>query len=142
MARKLRVAANVAAATALLLVTAAPVQAQEDCTRSVVLALPGVLWSDIERLDPPNIVQAIEDGAWGSMSVRTNSSRTSFASGFVTMGAGARVDGGVTTGGPVEEVTPPVGSPVSENVRVAGVGEVEAGASEEERRVGKSVDQV
>ena len=131
MARKLRVAANVAAATALLLVTAAPVQAQEDCTRSVVLALPGVLWSDIERLDPPNIVQAIEDGAWGSMSVRTNSSRTSFASGFVTMGAGARVDGGVTTGGPVEEVTPPGGSPVSENVRVAGVGEVEAGASDD-----------
>src|SRR5665809_137 len=65
------------------------------------------------------------------MSVRTNSSRTSFASGFVTMGAGARVDGGVTTGGPVEEVTPPGGSPVSENVRVAGVGEVEAGASDD-----------
>ncbi len=131
MARKLRFAANLAAATALLLVMAAPVQAQEDCTRSVVLALPGVLWSDIERLDPPNIVQAIEDGAWGSMSVRTNSSRTSLASGFVTMGAGARVDGGVTTGGPVEEVMPPEGSPVSENVPVAGLGEVEAGASDD-----------
>ncbi|MGH2774658.1 MAG: hypothetical protein ACRDJT_04395 [Actinomycetota bacterium] len=132
MARTLSVVRAFVAATALLLVTAAPVQAQEDCTRSVVLALPGVLWSDIERFDPPHIVQAIEDGAWGSMSVRTNSSRTSLASGFVTMGAGARVDGGVTTGGPVEEVVPPAaGSPVSKNVRVAGVGEVEAGASDD-----------
>ncbi|CAN5603885.1 hypothetical protein BH20ACT23_BH20ACT23_05710 [soil metagenome] len=134
MARTLRVVRTFVAAITLLLVTVAPVQAeaQEECSRSIVLALPGVLWSDIERHDPPNISQAIEDGAWGSMSVRTNSSRTSLASGFVTMSAGARVDGGVTTGGPEEEVTPSTeGSPVSENVRVAGVGEVEAGASDD-----------
>ena len=131
MARTLRLARILVAAAVLLLVAAVPAKAQEDCTRSIVLALPGLLWSDIERFDPPNMVQAIEDGAWGSMSVRTNSSRTSLASGFVTMGAGARVDGGVTTGGPVGEVTPPEGSPVSENVPVAGLGELEAGASDD-----------
>lgn len=132
MARTLRLARIVVASAAISLVTAAPLQAQEDCARSVVLALPGVLWSDIERFEPPNILQAIEDGAWGSMSVRTNSSRTSLASGFVTMGAGTRVDGGVTTGGPVEvegqldeESTP------TEGVRVAGVGEVAAGTSDD-----------
>jgi len=131
MARKLRVGRSLVAATLLLLVTATPAKAQEECGRAVVLALPGVLWSDIERHDAPNIGRAIEDGAWGSMSVRTNSSRTSLGSGFVTLGAGARVDGGVTTGGPTEEVTPPDGSPVSVNVHVAGVGEVKAGASDD-----------
>ena len=127
MARTLRVARTFVAASALALVTAAPVQAQENCSRSVVLALPGVLWSDIQRFEPPNIVQAVEDGAWGSMSVRTNASRTSLASGFVTMGAGARVDGGVTTGGSVvHETSNPAGRPPGiSDVRVAGVEEIE-----------------
>ncbi len=103
MARALKAAGVLLAACVLALIAALPASAQEQCSRAVVVALPGVLWSDIERFDPPHLARAIEDGAWGSMSVRTNSARTSLASGFVTLGAGARVDGGVTTGGPAED---------------------------------------
>jgi hypothetical protein len=131
MARALRFTRILVATTALLLATAVPVRAQEDCVRGVVLALPGVLWSDIERHEPPNILEAIEDGAWGSMSVRTNSSRTSLASGFVTMGAGARVDGGVTTGGPLDAGPLTRPSPVAEDVPVAGVDEVKRVAEDD-----------
>jgi len=46
-------------------------------------------------------VAAAEEGAVGSMSVRTVSSRTSYASGFVTIGAGTRVEGGRTSGGQI-----------------------------------------
>ena len=125
MARALTFARILVAAAILVLLTAVPAGAQEDCARSVVLALPGVQWSDIQHHDPPNMLQAIEDGAWGSMSVRTNSSRTSLASGFVTMGAGARVDGGVTTGGPAKVGISSEDSPVVERVPVAGVDELE-----------------
>ena len=129
MARTLRPASAIGAAAVLLLLTAAPALAQDDCARSVVLALPGVMWSDIERHEPPNILEAIEDGAWGSISVRTNSSRTSLASGFVTMGSGTRVDGGVTTGGPAEEAAE--APEFVEGVRAAGVDEVKAGATDD-----------
>ena len=130
MARTLRPARALGAAAILLALTAAPVRAQqEDCVRSVVLALPGVMWSDIERHEPPNILEATEDGSWGSVSVRTNSSRTSLASGFVTMGSGARVDGGVTTGGPADTT---VGAPLfAQGVHAAGVDELVAGASDD-----------
>jgi hypothetical protein len=40
----------------------------------------------------------MDEGAAGAISVRTNSSRTSHASGFVTIGAGTRTDGGRTAG--------------------------------------------
>ncbi|MGH2697663.1 MAG: hypothetical protein ACRDJL_00510 [Actinomycetota bacterium] len=135
MAHGLRGAGAGLAGLALALTCASPAGAQEDCARSVVVTLPGVMWSDIERHEPPNLERAISDGAWGSMSVRTNSARTSLASGFVTLGAGARVDGGVTTGGPleVEDEIPGMRPlpPVTEGVRVAGAGEVRAIAEDE-----------
>jgi hypothetical protein len=74
-------------------------QAQDDCSRVVIFTLPGVTWDEIARYRPPHIESLIEEGAMGSMSVRTNSSRTSYASGFATIGAGTRMDGGTTTGG-------------------------------------------
>lgn len=99
--------------------------AQESCSRVVVMTLPGVTWSDIRRVEPPAIESAIEMGSAGSISVRTNSSRTSLASGFATIGAGARVDGGVTTGGPAERTAD---EPMAADVAVGGFGEVVAGA--------------
>ena len=73
--------------------------AQDSCSRVVIFTLPGITWEHIARYDPPNILNAVDDGAAGSMSVRTNAARTTYASGFATIGAGTRVDGGVTTGG-------------------------------------------
>jgi hypothetical protein len=61
--------------------------AQEPCGHAVVLTLPGVTWSDVGRISPPHLLAAAEDGAVGSMSVRTISARTSYASGFATLGA-------------------------------------------------------
>src|SRR5688572_3872632 len=95
-------AKRIALATILIGLLLAPgtVHAQSDCTRTVIFTTPGVTWSEVERVQPPNLLQAIDDGATASVSVRTNSSRTTYASGFATIGAGTRVEGGVTTGGP------------------------------------------
>jgi hypothetical protein len=61
-------------------------------------------WADVERYRPPELMELSHAGAIASMSVRTNSARTSYASGFATIGAGARVDGGRTSGGPQAEL--------------------------------------
>lgn len=135
MARALRLATACAVVCGFVVLGMSPALAEEACERAMVVTLPGVMWADLEELQPPNIMQAIEDGAWGSMSVRTNSSRTSLASGFVTMGAGARVDGGVTTGGPadIEQGIPgfnPADIAVIGDWKVGGLDEVERGVEE------------
>ena len=81
------------------LVPSGPAAAQEACPDAVIFTLPGVTWADVQRVQPPNITAVADDGAIGSMAVRTISSRTTYASGFATIGAGTRVDGGRTTGG-------------------------------------------
>jgi hypothetical protein len=68
------------------------------CRHAVVVTLPTVTWSDVRRYRPPALLELASAGAKGSVSVRTNSARTSYASGFATIGGGARVDGGRTTG--------------------------------------------
>jgi hypothetical protein len=68
------------------------------CSRVVVFTLPGVTWEEVARVDPPHLMDAVEQGAMGSMAVRTITSRTSYASGFATLGAGSRMHGGRTTG--------------------------------------------
>lgn len=73
--------------------------AQSSCGRAVIFTLPGVTWAEIARERPPTLVRIASQSATASVSVRTNSSRTSYASGFATIGAGTRVEGGVTTGG-------------------------------------------
>lgn len=117
----MRIRFIVAASVLLNLLVGGPARAQQPCAQVVVVTLPGVMWSDIERVSPPAILDAIEDGASGSMSVRTISSRTSYASGFATLGAGARVEGGTTTGGPARASASEL---LEARVRVAGVGEV------------------
>jgi hypothetical protein len=74
----------------------------QSCPHTVVFTLPGITWHDIRRVRPPEILAVARAGAVGSMSVRTNTPRTSYASGFATLGAGSRVDGGTSSGGPTE----------------------------------------
>lgn len=92
----------------VLLALPGPATAQEGCARAVIFTLPAVTWEMVEEFQPPNLLRIMEEGASGSMSVRTNSSRTSYASGFATIGAGTRVDGAGATGA-VSAVQP--GSP-------------------------------
>lgn len=80
-----------ALAVVATLVPAAPARAQE-CSNVVVVGLAGVTWGDVQRVRPPQILELAERGAVGSVSVRTNTSRTTYASGFATIGAGARMD--------------------------------------------------
>lgn len=80
-------------------VTTGSAHAQESCSRVVVFTLPSVTWNDVARHRPASLLAAIDQGAAGSLSVRTNSARTTYASGFATIGAGTRVDGGRSTGG-------------------------------------------
>lgn len=78
---------------ALAVITVAPsAAAQVPCSRVVFFALPTVTWEEVTNVDPPHLLELAEQGAVGSMSVRTNSSRTTYASGFATVGAGTRMD--------------------------------------------------
>jgi hypothetical protein len=81
-------------------ITVAPVASAQPiiCHNAVVFTLPGITWSDVARYRPPTLLELASAGAKGAVSVRTNSARTSYASGFATIGGGARVDGGRTTG--------------------------------------------
>jgi hypothetical protein len=97
------------------------------CGHVVVLTLPGVTWSDVSRYRPPHLMQAIQEGAAGSMSVRTVNPRTSYADGFASIGAGARMQGGVTAGGIAFPSSPTdVPSSPLRQVQVAGVPEMRA----------------
>lgn len=93
-----------------------PAHAQETCRRAVILTLPGVTWEDVARADPPALTAMIEAGSAGSISVRTNTSRTSYSSGYATLGGGARLNGAPATGGTAW----PGDRPLEGAVRVAG----------------------
>src|SRR5687767_9733663 len=112
---------------ALTISLSPPARAQEDCSRAVIFTMPGVTWGDVQRAMPPHLLDVISDGATASLSVRTNSSRTSYASGFATIGAGTRVEGGNTTGGQVREN----GAGLTPDVMAAGIDELRAIAAED-----------
>jgi hypothetical protein len=110
----------------------APAAAQS-CSRVVIFTLPGVVWEDVLRSEPPNLLALADEGAVGSVAVRTNSSRTSYASGFATIGAGTRADGGTAAGGVVSDDggSPDASSPdatggpvLEEDVVAAGLAEM------------------
>lgn len=102
--------------------------AQPSCGHAIVFTLPGITWDDIHRVRPPNLLEVADRAAIGSMAVRTNSARTTYASGFVTIGAGSRMDGGGSSGG-VATAGAEQG-PLSLGVRAAGVDEIEELAEE------------
>jgi hypothetical protein len=93
-----RAALAASVAFALLSILGSPADAQT-CSRAVVFTLPGVTWAEIQRVDPPNLLDLVSDGSAGSVSVRTITSRTSYASGFATLGAGSRIDAPRAAGG-------------------------------------------
>ena len=103
----------------------APAAAQE-CGRAVILTMPGVTWEEVAEADLPNLTAVVEGGAVGSVSVRTNSSRTTYASGFATVGAGTRLDVPAGAGRPLVGDTETLGP-----VGVGGVEEIDALAEEQ-----------
>lgn len=104
-----------------------PAKAQNDCSRVVIFTLPGVTWSEVVRVGPPALLELAAQGASASVSVRTNSARTSYASGFATLGAGARVEGGVAAGGQLGRDS----EGFVANVQVSGLPELRAIAAED-----------
>ena len=121
---------RVAAAAAVLvsaLMLVPPASAQPGCSRAVIFTTPGLTWSEVRRVRPPNLLSVIEEGATASVSVRTNSARTSYASGFATIGAGTRMEGGKTTGGQLGES----GDGLIADVSVAGLEELRAIAADD-----------
>ncbi|MDQ3941230.1 MAG: hypothetical protein M3238_07770 [Actinomycetota bacterium] len=106
----MRRAAEVIVVAALLSVASATAAGAQDtdtptgdCPSVVIFTLPGVIWADVERVRPPNLLDLVEQGSLGSMAVRTVSSRTTYSSGFATIGAGTRLDGGDSSGAVIEE---------------------------------------
>lgn len=90
------------AALALVLIVlpwSSPAEAQPGCRRVILFTLPGVTWEEVQRVRPPALLDAVEDGAIGSMSLRTVSPRSSYAAGYATVGAGARIEGPETVAG-------------------------------------------
>ena len=102
----------------------APAYAHESgaCPRVVIYTIPGITWAAVEKAAPPNLLSIVERGSVGSISVRTNASRTTYASGFASIGAGARVDGGRSSGF-VEDDLPEQGTSPA---RAAGLAEMNA----------------
>ena len=85
----------------LFLLAPTPASTQEGCSNVLVYTIPGVRWGDVDRLRPPEIVRAIEDGAAATMAVRTNIPITGYASGFLTIGTGSRANARTPWGGPI-----------------------------------------
>lgn len=90
--RSKRVAAAVLIAVALAVIPAPVPAAAQSCGRVVIFTMPGVTWEEVAEAEPPHLTALIDESAVGSVSVRTNSSRTTYASGFATIGAGTRID--------------------------------------------------
>lgn len=86
------VLATFLSAAALALVLAPGPAVAQSCRRAVIFTMPGVTWERVAEAEPPNLMDLVEESAVGSVSVRTNSSRTTHASGFATIGAGTRID--------------------------------------------------
>ena len=84
--------ALVALAAGTVPLVAAPPAGAIECARVVVVALPAVTWHDISPNVTPALPALVRDRAAGSVSVRTISARTSYASGFATLGAASRLD--------------------------------------------------
>ena len=118
-----------------------PAKAQVECSRAVVFTLPGVTWEYVYGVDPDGkydsvrpatLMSFIEDGSTASMSVRTISSRTSYASGFATIGAGSRVDASRFSGSPrgPEDVAAMNEESWADGVAVAGLSQMRLDARE------------
>ena len=104
---------------ALLLLGPTPAGAQPRCARTVVFTLPGVTWGLAETERPPELLEAMSQGAAGSMSVRTNEDRPTFGSAFTTIGAGTRADGDGVVKAPLRS-----GPPVRRGLRIPQIEEL------------------
>lgn len=109
---------------AALAVATAPRASAQGCSKAVIFTLPGTTWEDVARVAPPALLNVVDEGASGSIAVRTVSSRTTYASGFATIGAGTRLDGGKTTGGQVPGKTTSEGL-FEEGAEPTGLDEIE-----------------
>lgn len=122
----MRLLPRILCALVLLFSLAQPAKAQTDgCARAVIVTLPAVTWELVSAVQPPNILALTEESAIGSMAVRTNASRTSYASGFTTIGAGTRADGGEVAGSSTAPTTALEGdSSLVPGVMAGGVDEI------------------
>ena len=130
MRRSARVSCAVACglvATAALLARSAPASARERCARVVVFTLPGITWANARAARMPALMTLAGDGSVGSVSVRTNRPHTSYAEGFASLGAGARLDAPASAGAPAAA---PRAGPASGERKTLVRGEVASGVEE------------
>ena len=131
--------AAVALGVVITLGSMAPARAADD-PRVVIFTLPAVTWTEVARVDPEELLALAERGSAGSVSVRTISSRTSYAAGFATLGGGSRIDARRTHAAPALDggaeiegmVHVPLGKlpSFSVDVPVTGAAEIAADAAE------------
>lgn len=88
--RKLVAIVVVVLVTAVAAPAAARGAPRPDVRRLVVVAVPGLTWRDVQREQPPALVELGRRGAVASLSLRTVGRTTSAAEAFLTMGAGTR----------------------------------------------------
>lgn len=87
-------------ALALMVLAAAPApagvttaaQPQPQVDHVVVLGIPGLRWRDVDEQQTPALARMHREGASGVLSIRTAADRDCLAAGWLTLGAGNRVD--------------------------------------------------
>ena len=114
------------AAAFVMAVGPPPPAGARECRNAVVVGLPGVTWSDIARTQPPHLLDLVAEGASGSVAVRTNSARTTYNSGFATIGAGTRMDAPKSVG-----LASPPSDAAGKDLEMKGLDEMEELAREE-----------
>ncbi|MFN2594739.1 MAG: hypothetical protein ABR579_07620 [Actinomycetota bacterium] len=124
-----RVVAGALCAAFLIVPLAQARASAAECGHVVVVTTPAVTWADIAKYRPPNILAAARAGATGSMAVRTITSRTSYASGFATIGAGSRIDAGHTIRSPAT-LRSPLSAELESGIRAGGIVELDDLADE------------
>ncbi|QFG23009.1 hypothetical protein F7P10_19685 [Actinomadura sp. WMMB 499] len=82
--------AVLAAAVAGLSVLFAPAAEAEPEGRVVVVGVPGLLWSDVDRENTPALWGMVEDGSGAALSVRTTRRLTCPTDGWLSVSAGQR----------------------------------------------------
>jgi hypothetical protein len=67
--------------------------------RAVVVSMPTLRWADVQRYEPPAILEVVRSSAIASMSVRTIGPTTTLGEAYATIGAGNRATAPFAEGG-------------------------------------------
>jgi hypothetical protein len=114
-------------ASVVAFATAEPAAAATRVRRVLVLSLPHVEWSDVQRADTPNLRRLLRESAVGSLMTNGVLRPSPLGDGYLTLGAGARATGDPLLTGQGFGVDEQFGDDVAGNVFASRTGVVPGG---------------